>query len=147
MWKKSEIAHRCRQVPSGLGRRADMSPGTDAGKFPLAHMVAFQHAILHPVSRRNGIQDNIEFNVSAASSRKSLYSFHYRRPKIAELLRSGARRYEINSATRDFSSFNSATEASILARLKSFIGSPCTVSHFPLRTLIGNEEINSFSTL
>ena len=34
-----------------------------------------------------------------------------------------------NSLTSDFSSFNSATDASIFARLKSFIGSPWTISH------------------
>ena len=54
--------------------------------------------------------------------------------------------YEINSLTSDFSSFNSATDASIFARLKSFIGSPCTISHFPARTRTGNDEINPFST-
>jgi hypothetical protein len=54
--------------------------------------------------------------------------------------------YEINSLTRAFSSFNSATDASIFARLKSFIESPCTISHFPPRTRTGNDEINPFST-
>ena len=54
--------------------------------------------------------------------------------------------YEINSLTSDFSSFNSATDASIFARLKSFIGRPCTISHFPPRTRTGNDEINPFST-
>ncbi len=52
----------------------------------------------------------------------------------------------INSLTSDFSSFNSATDASIFARLKSFIGTPCTISHFPPRTRTGNDEINPFST-
>lgn len=56
------------------------------------------------------------------------------------------RRYEINSLTSDFSSFNSATEASIFVRLKSLIGNPCTISHFPPRTRTGNDEINPFST-
>lgn len=51
-----------------------------------------------------------------------------------------------NSLTRDFSSFNSTTDASILERLKSLIGSPCTISHFPARTRTGNDEINPFST-
>ena len=55
-------------------------------------------------------------------------------------------RYEISSLTSDFSSFNSATDASIFARLKSFIGRPCTISHFPPRTRTGNDEINPFST-
>ena len=51
-----------------------------------------------------------------------------------------------NSLTSDFSSFSSATDASIFARLKSFIGRPCTISHFPERTRTGNDEINPFST-
>lgn len=51
-----------------------------------------------------------------------------------------------NSLTSDFSSFNSATDASIFERLKSFIGRLCTISHFPPRTRTGNDEINPFST-
>jgi hypothetical protein len=51
-----------------------------------------------------------------------------------------------NSLTSDFSSFSSATDASIFARLKSFIGSRCTISHFPSRTRTGNDEINPCST-
>ena len=51
-----------------------------------------------------------------------------------------------NSLTSDFSPFSSATDASIFARLKSFIGSPCTISHFPPRTRTRNEEINPCST-
>jgi hypothetical protein len=54
--------------------------------------------------------------------------------------------YEINSLTSDFSSFSSDIEASIFARLKSFIGSPCTISLLPPRTRTGNDEINPFST-
>ena len=45
-----------------------------------------------------------------------------------------------NSLTSDFSSFSSATDASIFGPLKSFIGSPCTISHFPPRTRTGNDE-------
>jgi hypothetical protein len=48
-----------------------------------------------------------------------------------------------NSATSDFSSFNSATDASIFAPLKSFIGSPWTISHLPPRLRIGNDEIKA----
>ena len=51
-----------------------------------------------------------------------------------------------NSLTSDFSSFSSATDALIFSRLKSFIGSPCTISHFPPRTQTGNDVINPFST-
>src|SRR5947199_5597323 len=54
--------------------------------------------------------------------------------------------YEINSLTSDFSSFNSATEESIFARLKSLIGRPCMMFHLPPRTRTGNDEINPFST-
>ena len=51
-----------------------------------------------------------------------------------------------NSLTSDFSSLSSATDASIFARLKSFIGSSWTISHFPRCTRTGNDEINAFST-
>jgi hypothetical protein len=54
--------------------------------------------------------------------------------------------YEINSLTSAFSSFNSATDASILVRLNSLIGSFCTISHLPPRTRTGNDEIRSLST-
>src|SRR5436309_6595294 len=60
--------------------------------------------------------------------------------------RTGGRSYGTKSLTSDSSSFNSATDASIFSRLKSFIGSPWTISHFPARTQTGNEEIKSFST-
>jgi hypothetical protein len=45
MGKKSEIAHHRGQIPSGLGRHPGMSFGANVGKFCLAHVVAFQHAI------------------------------------------------------------------------------------------------------
>jgi hypothetical protein len=48
--KESQITHHRGQIPSGLGRRAGISSGADAAEFSLAYMVAFQHAILHPVS-------------------------------------------------------------------------------------------------
>ncbi len=67
-------------------------------------------------------------------------------PADTPLPNAGGRRYEINSLTSDFSSFNSATDASIFVRLKSLIGNPCTISHFPPRTRTGNDEINPFST-
>ena len=51
-----------------------------------------------------------------------------------------------NSLTSDFSSFSSATDASIFARLKSCIGSRCTISHFTPHTRTGNDEINPCST-
>ena len=34
-----------------------MSLGADAGEFPLAHMVAFQHAILHTLPGSDGLHD------------------------------------------------------------------------------------------
>ena len=58
----------------------------------------------------------------------------------------GAIIYLSNSLTSDFSSFNSATDLSILSRLKSLIGTFCTISHLPPRTRTGNDEIKSFST-
>src|SRR5205814_417369 len=38
-----------------------------------------------------------------------------------------------NSLTIDFSSFSSATDASNFARLNSFSGTSCTISHLPPR--------------
>ena len=52
--------------------------------------------------------------------------------------------YEISSLTSAFSSFNSATEASIFARLNSLSGTSCTISHLPARMRIGKELINPF---
>jgi hypothetical protein len=54
--------------------------------------------------------------------------------------------YEISSFTSAFSSFSSATEASILERLKSLIGTSCTIFHWPPSARIGNELIRSLST-
>ena len=47
----------------------------------------------------------------------------------------------MSSVTRARSSFNSETEASILDRLKSLIGTFCTISHLPPFVRIGNEQI------
>jgi hypothetical protein len=52
--------------------------------------------------------------------------------------------YEINSLTSDFSSSNSATDASIFARLKLLIGSPCTISDFPPRRPTRKRENQTF---
>src|SRR5437667_4835402 len=79
MRKKSEIAHHCRQVLSGLGSRTGLSLGADGGKFPLAHMVAFQHAILHTVSSGNGFHDLGAGDAPAVSPRTSAHPFHSRR--------------------------------------------------------------------
>src|SRR4030095_8850821 len=79
MWEKSEITHHRRQVPSGFGRRAAMSSGTDAGKFSLAYVVAFQHAILHTIPSGDGFHDLGAGNAPAVSSRTSAHAFHYRR--------------------------------------------------------------------
>src|ERR1700730_5783050 len=146
MWKNGHGAHYYRHVLSGLGRSACLSSSAYSTELPLAHLVAFHHAIFRSISGRDGIYHFRSSSTSTASPRKSLHTFHHRRPTIAELLRAGARCYEINSATRDFSSFNSATDASIFARLKSFIGRPCTISHFLPRTRTGKDEINPFST-
>ena len=68
--KRAKIAHHRRQVPSGPGRRAGMSLGADTGEFYLAHVVAFQHAVLHTISRSHGVHDDRNFNASAISPRK-----------------------------------------------------------------------------
>src|SRR5262245_16437998 len=46
-----------------------------------------------------------------------------------------------NSLTIDFSSLSSFTVASILERLNSFQGTPCTISSFCPLLRIGNEQI------
>ena len=77
--KRAKIAHHRRQVPSGLGRRAGLSFGADAGEFSLAHVVAFQHAILHPVSGGDGFHDLRAGDAPAVSPRTSAHAFHSRR--------------------------------------------------------------------
>src|SRR5436190_11587804 len=79
MREKSEITHNRRQVPSGPGRRACVSPGADGGEFPLAHMVAFQYAIFQTVSGGNGIHDLGAGDAPAVSPRTSTHAFHSRR--------------------------------------------------------------------
>jgi hypothetical protein len=83
MREKSEITHHRRQVPSGLGRRAGVSPGPDAGEFPLAYVVAFQHAICHPIPGGDGIHQHANFNAPTVPPRKSLHSVYHRRAAIA----------------------------------------------------------------
>src|SRR5438045_8491885 len=83
MRKTSEIADHRRQVPSGFGRRASLSSGTDAGKFPLAHMVAFQYPILHPIRGSHGLHDVGAGDAPAASPRTSTHAFHSRwQPRV-----------------------------------------------------------------
>src|SRR5262249_30253544 len=110
-------------------------------------MVAFQHAILHAIPSADGIHEVANFNASTVSPWESAHAFYCRRAAIIKGgLASCDVNYEINSLTSDRSSFNSATDASIFARLKSFIGTPCTISHCPPRTRTGNEEIKPCST-
>src|SRR3954452_21114004 len=78
MRKTSEDAHRCRQIPSRLGRRDDMSASADAGKFSLAHVVAFQHAILHTIPGGDGTHQQTNFEASAVSPRESVHAFYNR---------------------------------------------------------------------
>jgi len=54
---------------------------TRSAEFPVAYLVAFQHTIFHPVPRCNGFHNGRDFDARAVPSRKSLHSFHYRRPK------------------------------------------------------------------
>src|SRR5262245_15238797 len=48
----------------------------------MGYLVAVQHTIFHPVSRRDGIHNGRDFDARAARTRKSRHFFHYRRPKI-----------------------------------------------------------------
>jgi len=81
MRKKSKITHHRRQVPSRPGRRAGMSSGADTGEFSVAYMVAFQHAILHPISGGDGFHDLRGRDAPAISPRKTAHAFHSRWPK------------------------------------------------------------------
>ena len=56
-----------------------------------------------------------------------------------------SRYFGSKSLTSDFSSFNSFTLASILARLNSLTGTPCTISNFWPSLRTGNEQIKPFS--
>ena len=58
-----------------------MSLGAEAGEFSLAHVVAFQHTILHPIPGGNGIHDVGTGDASTISPRKSAHTFHSRWPK------------------------------------------------------------------
>ncbi len=77
--KKSEITHHRRQVPSRPGRRAGMPPGADAAEFSVVYVVAFQHAILHPISGGDGFHHLRAGDAPAVSPRTSVHTFHYRR--------------------------------------------------------------------
>jgi hypothetical protein len=145
MRKNGAAACYHRHVLSGFGRIGDLPSRTNSAEFPVAHVVAFQHTIIFSVSGGNGIRHFRGFATPTASPRKTVHAFYCRRPKMTQCWLS-RRFYGIKSLINDFSSFNSAIDASIFARLKSFIGSPSTISHFPARTRIGNEEINPFST-
>ena len=79
MRKTSEITRHCRDFLSGPGRRAGLSPGADAREFPLAYVVAFQHAILHTVSGGDGFHDLGAGHAPAVSPRTSAHAFHSRR--------------------------------------------------------------------
>src|SRR5262249_61187864 len=98
-------------------------------------MVAFQHTILQAIPSGDGIHQVANVNASTVSPWESAHAFYYRRaPIIKDALALWDVSYEINSLTSDRSSFNSATDASIFVRLKSFIGRLCPTSHFPPRT-------------
>jgi hypothetical protein len=84
MREKSEITHHRGQIPSGLGRRAGLPVRADSGKFPLAHVVAFQHAILHTVSGGNGFHGVGTGDAPAVSPRTSAHPLYYRRSPIAK---------------------------------------------------------------
>jgi hypothetical protein len=51
----------------------------DAGEFPLAHVVAFQHTILYTVFGGNGIHDLGAGDTPAVSPRTCAHAFHSRR--------------------------------------------------------------------
>src|SRR5438552_14615498 len=79
MREKSEITHHCGQVPSGPGRSAGVSSGTNVGEFSLAHMVALQYTIVFSIFSGDRILRFRSFATSTASPRKTIHTFHYRR--------------------------------------------------------------------
>ena len=76
--KTSEITHYRGQVPSGFGGRGSLSFGPDAGKFSLAYLVAFQHAIFHAIPGGDGFHQPTNFDASTVSPRKSVHAFYHR---------------------------------------------------------------------
>ena len=78
MRKTSEITHYRGQVPSGFGGRGGLSFGSDAGKFSLAYVVAFQHAIFHSIPGRDEFHQPTNFDASTVSPRKSVHAFYHR---------------------------------------------------------------------
>src|SRR5882757_256855 len=79
MRKKSKDPHYRGQIPSGPGRRTTLSPGSDGREFHLAHVVAFQHAILHTVSGGDGFHGVGAGDAPAVSPRTSAHAFYSRR--------------------------------------------------------------------
>ena len=59
-----------------------MSPGADAGEFSLAHVVAFQHAILHTIFGGDGFHDLKADDTRAVSPRTRAHTFYSRRKAI-----------------------------------------------------------------
>src|SRR5438067_4649021 len=81
MRENSELAHYHRYVLSGVGTSACLPSRAHSTEFSLAYLVAFQHAIFHPVSSCHGIHHFRNFATPTASPREAVHTFHARRPK------------------------------------------------------------------
>ena len=80
MRKNGKGANPRRYVPPGSGRNACLPSCPDCAKFPLAHLVAFQHEIFHAVFSCDGIHNFGSFATPTASPRTAVHAFHCRRP-------------------------------------------------------------------
>lgn len=85
MRKDGAIGHHCRHVPPGSRRSACLPSRPNAAEFPLAHLVAFHYAILHPIPGGDGFHDVRSFATRTASPRKAVHTFHCRRREIVHI--------------------------------------------------------------
>src|SRR5215831_1220899 len=82
MRKDRDVARYHRYVLSGVGRSGGLPSCAESTEFPLAHLVAFQHAILHPVSGSFGFHNFRNFAAPTAPPRQAVHSFHRPRPWV-----------------------------------------------------------------
>jgi hypothetical protein len=77
MRKNRQRTCHYRYVLPGTGRNASLSSRSHCAQFLLAHLVAFQHTILHPIL---GGHRSHQFRNFPAPSREPLHAVHCRRP-------------------------------------------------------------------
>lgn len=123
MRKDGAIGHHCRHVPPGSRRSACLPSRPHAGEFPLAHLVAFHYAILHPIPGGDGFHDVRSFATRTASPRKAVHTFHCRRREIVHIA-CRARRAEASMREKVWGSEN------LLDTSDGFLETRAALPHF-----------------